>query len=109
MIVQQTQVTEDIRTTWETVNAHLVEYYGQDLYKNWLGKLDFLELQNDNHVVLAAPSDFIKDWIKSNYLSVIFNFFNSCNPNITYIDIVTRKTDKHNEQPKSHSNPARTD
>lgn len=109
MIVQQAQVTEDIRKTWETVNANLVEYYGQDLYKNWLGKLDFLELQNNNHVVLAAPSDFIKDWIKSNYLSVIFNFFNSCNPNITYIDIITRKTDKHNEQVKSHSNVDKND
>jgi len=98
MTIQQEQIIQDIRQIWEAVNSNLVKYYGQDLYKNWLGKLDFLELQNNNHVILAAPSDFVKDWIKSNYLSVIFNFFHSYDPNITYIDIITRKTDKHSEQ-----------
>ncbi|MGC0372033.1 MAG: hypothetical protein DGJ47_000738, partial [Rickettsiaceae bacterium] len=90
----QQEYTLDIQELWNVVNNDLMSYYGKDLYNNWLGKLDLLEIQNDKQAILAAPSDFVRDWIKSNYLNVISRCFSERNPKINSVDIITHKVDK---------------
>lgn len=88
---QHSRYIENTSELWGIVNQDLIAYYGKDLYNNWLCKLDFLEIQNNKNIILSAPSDFIRDWIKSNYLSVILECFTKYNSNISYLDIITSK------------------
>ena len=84
------QTSQDVEELWNIVNHDLIGYYGKDLHNNWLTKLNFLEIQNGKNVILAAPSDFIRDWVKSNYLSVILQCFTTHNPQIACLDIITQ-------------------
>lgn len=44
--------------------------YGEKVYISWFSKLDIYEI-NDGHVILKAPTGFIRDWITNNYLDSI--------------------------------------
>ncbi|RYE06638.1 MAG: chromosomal replication initiator protein DnaA [Rickettsiaceae bacterium] len=75
---------------WQIVNQALGKHYGEALYRSWFSKLSLLE-SSAKSVVLAAPTNFIRDWIKSNYLAIILQFFQHNNPDITTVDIITKK------------------
>ena len=52
---------------WKSVSRDLVAHYGEDLYKSWFSKISFFEAIGESEIILSAPSNFIRDWIKSNY------------------------------------------
>lgn len=86
---QSISIEQDMNQIWVAIKDELQNYYGQDLYNNWLSKLSFHNIENGSQVTLSAPSDFIRDWIKSNYLSMILSIFQSHLANIDHIEIVT--------------------
>ncbi len=56
------------------IRRSLVDYYGLsgfNLDKAWFSKLIAKEDKNNKLLTLEAPSNFIKDWIESNYLQLI--------------------------------------
>ncbi|MGI4775856.1 MAG: chromosomal replication initiator protein DnaA [Janthinobacterium lividum] len=75
---------------WDLVNQDLDRHYGEALYKSWFSKLNLLELSTRS-VILSAPTNFIRDWIKSNYLMIILQFFQSHDSSIITIDIITKE------------------
>lgn len=76
---------------WEKVTLDLKNHYGHVLYKNWFSKLVFFEKTKNNELLLAAPSNFVRDWIKSNYLETIMKLVNYYEPKVTLIDILTKE------------------
>ncbi len=76
---------------WQDVNNDLITHYGEDLYKNWLSKLYFVEVQNESNVILAVSSNFVRDWIKSNYYDVIADLCMHYDSRIKQIEIITQK------------------
>ncbi|MBN8511532.1 MAG: chromosomal replication initiator protein DnaA [Rickettsiales bacterium] len=76
---------------WRSVSRDLASYYGDDLYKSWFSKVDFLEASGDSSVILSAPSNFVRDWIKSNYFEMISKLFGHHDPKIRSVDIITKE------------------
>ena len=76
---------------WNDVSRDLKAHYGDDLYKSWMSKISFEEKQSDGTLILSAPSNFIRDWIKSNYLEIISRLWIHHDSNIKYVDIITKE------------------
>jgi chromosomal replication initiator protein len=79
---------DDHRSLWQKVCTDLRNHYGDAVYKSWFSKINFLQ-GSLNNIILTAPTNFIRDWIKSNYLSLILKFYRSHDPAIRSIDIIT--------------------
>lgn len=76
---------------WKDVSRDLIEHYGKDLYKSWFSKVNFIEAQGEGEVILSAPSNFVRDWIKSNYFDVISKLWGHHDSKIKSVDIITQK------------------
>jgi len=74
---------------WNRVNIDLNKHYGEALYKSWFSKITFIE-HSDAGIVLSAPTNFIRDWIRSNYLSMILQFFQYHDPLVKAVDMITQ-------------------
>ena len=79
---------------WNDVSRDLKAHYGDDLYKSWLSKISFEEKQTDGTLILSAPSNFVRDWIKSNYLEIISRLWIHHDPNIKFVDIITKEAEE---------------
>jgi len=76
---------------WKEVSRDLIAHYGEDLYKSWLSKIDFVEVQGGSSVILAAPSNFVRDWIKANYHDVISHLCTHHDARLKQVDIITQE------------------
>ena len=56
---------------WGRVRQALRDNYGEATDRNWFAKLEVFEDQDKSELRLKAPSDFVKDWIESNYFEDI--------------------------------------
>jgi hypothetical protein len=56
---------------WGEVSKKLVALYGVDIYKSWFSKLTAIVDETSKTIELKATSEFIKDWIVSNYGDMI--------------------------------------
>lgn len=72
-------IKEDLEETciiheelWGKVLRNLREKYGNAVYTSWFSKLSLLPSTPGNFII-AAPTQFLRDWIKTNYLSSIQN------------------------------------
>lgn len=79
------------KTLWQTVSNELLTYYGQDIYNNWFNKVGFFEIEEGGKILLGAPSNFIRDWIKANYFDVLVKFWLQHDPSATRIEIITKE------------------
>ncbi|GAB4162754.1 MAG: chromosomal replication initiator protein DnaA [Rickettsiaceae bacterium] len=95
-IIPECKDIEYYDALWKSVSRDLVRHYGEDLYNNWFSKISFCELQGDGMVLLSAPSNFVRDWIKSNYFDIISKFWWNHDSTIKSLDIITRETAKSN-------------
>jgi chromosomal replication initiator protein len=80
---------------WKVVKEDLYKTYGKDLYNSWFAKIEFLAYGTDD-ITLSAPTNFIRDWIQSNYLSTILDFCRQKDKLIKFVDIIT-STSNHIE------------
>src|SRR5689334_7542304 len=81
---------------WQQVARELSRHYGDDLYKSWFSKLNFLEF-SINTIILATPTNFIRDWIKSKYAPTILHFWQHYDANIKSIEIITKELPAHKQ------------
>lgn len=58
---------------WGRVRQSLIWIYGPHVDRHWFSKLDAIEDKEKSELKLKAPSEFVKDWIKSNYGHLIEN------------------------------------
>jgi len=78
---------EDI---WRNVTKDLNKHYGEALYRSWFSKIRFLEFSG-NSILLATPTNFIRDWIKSNYSSFILELWQHYDKEVKSIEMITKK------------------
>ena len=65
---------------WRRISTKLLEYYGEGIHRSWFSKLEAIEdneLDSMKKLILKAPSNFIKDWISSNYSGKISEYLQS--------------------------------
>ena len=77
---------------WNDVSRDLIGHYGDALFKNWFSKIIFCEITKNRALLLSVPSNFVRDWIKSNYLDTITKLFIHYDPEIKSVDIITKDT-----------------
>ncbi len=75
---------------WVDVSRDLVSHYGEALFKNWFSKINFCEKTKNGTLILSVPSNFVRDWIKSNYFDTIVKLFIHYDPEIKSLDIITK-------------------
>lgn len=75
---------------WNDVSRDLVIHYGDALFKNWFSKITFCDTTKNNVLLLSVPSNFVRDWIKSNYFDTITKLFTHYDPKIKAVDIITK-------------------
>lgn len=78
--------TDYFTKIWASVRSELSNHYGEAIFTSWFSKLCILEANNDK-VILAVPSNFMRDWIKSNYLSTIKQLWQHYNGSNIEIEI----------------------
>jgi hypothetical protein len=62
------------KNIWGTIRASLMEHYGESgegLDKHWFSKLSASIDTANKNITLQAPTNFIKDWVQSQYSSLI--------------------------------------
>ena len=62
---------------WGRVRQGLVEAYGEATDRNWFSRLTANVDEETREIKLKAATDFIKDWIETNYFSAIERLFNN--------------------------------
>ncbi|HJD56042.1 MAG TPA: chromosomal replication initiator protein DnaA [Rickettsia endosymbiont of Pyrocoelia pectoralis] len=77
-------------SVWGQVTKDLHNYYGEALYNSWFSKVNFIE-SSLNTVILCAPTNFIRDWVKSKYSVVILQLFQHYNNAIKSVEIITKE------------------
>jgi chromosomal replication initiator protein len=85
------QHNENPHNLWDEVSRDLISHYGPALYKNWFSKIAFYERTKNNKLLLAAPSNFVRDWIKSNYFETIIKLVTHYDPEVKSVDIITKE------------------
>ena len=63
-----------LQGVWGKIRTNLIDYYGLgglNLDRAWFSKLSAEEDEGNKSLTLKAPSNFIKDWIETNYLELI--------------------------------------
>ena len=89
-LVTMTKDSHYYDTLWSDVSRDLIGHYGDALFKNWFSKITFCETTKNSTLLLAVPSNFIRDWIKSNYFDTIAKLFIHYDPEIKFVDIITK-------------------
>lgn len=88
------QHNENPHNLWDEVSRDLISHYGHVLYKNWFSKIAFYERTKNNKLLLAAPSNFVRDWVKSNYFETIIKLVAHYDPEVKSVDIITKELNK---------------
>jgi hypothetical protein len=62
---------------WGRVRQSLIEAYGEATDRNWFSKLTANIDEERREIKLESPTDFVKDWIETNYFDVIERLVNN--------------------------------
>lgn len=88
-----TPMTSELEGQWQSIQARLLEEYGEATYVSWLKPLSVVDHQ-DGCVRLAAPNAFARDWVKNNYAERVKIILQSVNDNIAQLDVILTKPEK---------------
>lgn len=75
---------------WKSVIQELTKHYGEAGYNSWFSKM--VPLKQGSSLLIVVPSNFIRDWIKTNYLENISSLCHHYDSNIKKIELVTRSS-----------------
>jgi chromosomal replication initiator protein len=76
---------------WQVVRKDIIAYYGEEIYENWFTKVHFFNCENNRHITLAAGTDFVRDWVKSNYLNIVLKIWQHHDPKAKEMSIITKE------------------
>ena len=78
---------------WNRVCARLRAEFGDATFNSWLKPLMLVSV-DDDRVVLAVPTRFMRDWVVSHYVDRIREFWSAEQPGIRRLDIEVRPLDR---------------
>ena len=84
---------------WKSVGMDLNNHFGEATYKSWFSKIKFYEVINEGSgILLSAPTNFIRDWIRSNYFDLITKLWLHYDSSINSIDIITKAPEEEEQK-----------
>lgn len=63
-----------IHSSWQHIQDNLRATYGEAVYKSWISPVQ-VESLTDNQLVLSVPTRFMREWIQSNYMDTIIDYW----------------------------------
>ncbi len=72
--------------TWRLVLNALKNEYGEETFRSWLSKLEFLD-SSANVVNFVVPTRFIRDWIVTHYEKRLLKLWRQYDANISKINV----------------------
>ncbi|MEZ5846457.1 MAG: chromosomal replication initiator protein DnaA [Geminicoccaceae bacterium] len=81
--------SNDIDQQWHRVRELLQSEIGETAYNTWLRPLELVEIEADR-AVIGVPTQFMRDWVVSNYADRIRSLWNGINPGIRSIALSVR-------------------
>lgn len=69
----------DPLSAWYKIRKELQSYYGSQVDKAWFSKLRSEEDRASQKLILKAPTNFIRDWLQTNYGNVIEQYARKLN------------------------------
>src|SRR6185436_10437917 len=79
----------DIEHQWTQVRGLLRAEVGDTAYSTWLKPLDLAQVDGDR-VVIAVPTQFMRDWVVAHYADRIRGLWTSINPHVRTIALNVR-------------------
>ncbi len=74
----------------KTVKESLLNEYGEATFKSWFSHLSLITKSNDSWS-FKVPSNFIKDWMDTNYLKDIIKAVRAFIPTVKSVDIIAQR------------------
>jgi hypothetical protein len=62
---------------WGRIRTGLIKTCGEGIDRNWFSKITANVDEEGKEIKLKAPTNFVKDWIETNYFSAIERLFNN--------------------------------
>jgi chromosomal replication initiator protein len=81
--------SSDIEQQWGQVRGLLRAEVGDTAYSTWLKPLDLAHVDGDR-VVIAVPTQFMRDWVVAHYADRIRGLWTSLNPSVRTIALNVR-------------------
>lgn len=78
---------------WSDVLRDLTLRFGEGVYRSWFSKVSVVGGTIDK-ITFAVPTQFIKDWIKTNYFDFINQLCNHYDPNICSVELIVKNVDR---------------
>ena len=108
VIIPEYKVAEENLIQWKKVLSEFESIFGKDIYESWIKNI-FLKKEFHNHVILSAPTRFVRDWVVSRYadkaLDIIKKFKKSIERIEFVIDTKEQNVKKTNGNSKNHIFP----
>lgn len=73
---------------WNNVKTDLMNRYGEGVFLSWFSKIKIVS-SSQYSITLGVPTNFMKDWIKTNYLDVMMHLFSHYDSSLKNVEIVT--------------------
>jgi len=83
-----TYLDDDVAAQWVRVRGRLRAEFGEAAYRSWLKPLTLHEVK-EGRVRIGVPTDFMRDWVQSQYGSRLLDLWVDENKDIRGIVIVT--------------------
>jgi chromosomal replication initiator protein len=96
--------SSDIEQQWSQVRGLLRAEVGDTAYSTWLKPLDLAHVDGDR-VVIAVPTQFMRDWVVAHYADRIRALWTSINPNVRSIALNVRPAAAANAAPLPRAMP----
>ncbi|ETO91107.1 MAG: chromosomal replication initiator protein DnaA [Candidatus Xenolissoclinum pacificiensis L6] len=97
------------QNTWQQVSEKMKNYYGNNIYSSWFRNFHFTN-KSQGIIFFSVATDFIKEWILTNYSDKILSFWREFDSSIFSIEInvvdsVNAVTDSHSTSMTPHESP----
>lgn len=79
---------EDVAAQWMRVRSRLQAEFGEAAYRSWLKPL-VLRALDDGKIVIAVPTDFMREWVEAQYAQRLTDLWTEENRSVRRIEIVT--------------------
>ena len=81
---------ENIAAQWIRVRSRLQAEFGEAAYRSWLKPLVLRSLE-DGKIVITVPTDFMREWVETQYARRLVDLWTEENGAVRAVDIVTAK------------------
>lgn len=79
----------DLQSEWGLVCQQLIAEFGEATYRSWISPLAIVGMKS-GVIQISAPTQFMRDWVTTHYISKMRGFWQDVNPVVDTIEVVIK-------------------